>query len=280
MTTSELAPGAAAPAGPAPRRAGFGHILLSEWTKIRSVRSTVWSLIIFVVLTIGLTILLTSLTTHSFNKLGPGQKSQLLLDPAGLILAAGVNFGQLAICVLGVLVMSTEYSTGVIRSSLLAVPRRMPMLAAKIVVFAVIVLVLGELVAFGSFFIGAAIVHSHVSVSLSDPGVTRAVYGTGLYLAVLGLFALAIGGIIRHTAASIAVVLAFIIVLEPLSSLLPESWGNHVHGYLPTVAGREITRSVQLGGQVLSAWQGFGVFCLWTVVLLAIAGLVLSRRDA
>jgi ABC-2 type transport system permease protein len=267
MSQTEVTSRTPARAGQSGRPAGFGHLLLAEWTKIRSVRSTVWCLVAFVVVTIGLTFALTLVFNHSWNTLPPGRRATLTVDPAGVILAAGVNFGQLAICVLGVLVISTEYSTGVIRASLLAVPRRVPMMAAKIVVFAALIIVLGEVIAFGSFFIGALALHSHVSVSLSDPGVLRAVYGTGLYL-------------IRHTAGGIAVTLAFIIVLEPLASLLPDSWGAHVYGYLPTVAGREITRTTTLSGQVLSAWQGFGVFCLWTVILLAGATILLKRRDA
>ncbi len=271
-------------AGPPATRPGlaplrYGRLLQSEWTKIKSVRSTVWSLIVFVVLTVGLTYLLTALDSHLWTRLPRGRQFGIIADPVGVILASGVNFGQLAICVLGVMIMSTEYSTGVIRASLLAVPRRLPMLAAKAVVFGAIILVLGELVAFLSFFIGSAVLHVHAPVSLSDPGVTRAVVGTGLYLTVLGLFAMAIGSIVRHTAGAIAIVLAFIIVLEPLSSLLPESWGAHIHAYLPTVAGRELTRTVP-GTTLLTAWQGFGVFCLWTAVLIAIACVLLKTRDA
>jgi hypothetical protein len=191
-----------------------------------------------------------------------------------------VYFGQLTVIVLGVLVITSEYSTGAIRASLLAVPRRIPMLAAKGMVFAAIILVLGELVMFVSFFIGAALLHSHVPVSLSDPGVARAVVGGGLYLAVLGLFSMAIGSLVRHTAGSITGVIAFVIVLEPLSSLIPGSLGYHIHDYLPTSAGRMIIETVPSAHQVLSPWQGFGVFCLWTVVLLAAAGFLLRQRDA
>jgi ABC-2 type transport system permease protein len=268
---------ARASSGPAPLR--YGRLLQSEWTKIKTVRSTVWSLIAFVVLTVGVTLLITAVDAHVWDRLPLRSRLTLTADPVAVILGASVFLGELAICVLGVMIMSTEYSTGVIRSSLLAVPRRLPMLAAKAVVFGALILVLAELVSFASFFIGSALLHAHVSVSLSDHGVTRAVYGTGLYLTVLGLFAMAIGGIVRHTAGAIAIVLAFIIVLEPLSSLLPESWGAHIHAYLPTVAGRELTR-VTPGTTLLTAWQGFGVFCLWTAVLLAIACVLLKRRDA
>ncbi len=270
----------ASPPAPLARRAGFGHLLLSEWTKIRSVRSTVWSLILLVVLTLGITILITAITSAQWNKIGAASRTQIRLDPTNGILGAGLQFGQLTIIVLGVLLITSEYSTGVIRASLLAVPRRLPMLAAKGLVFAAITLVLGEIVMFASFFIGAAILHSHVSVSLSSPNVTRAVVGGGLYLAVLGLFALSIGALVRHTAGAITGVIAFVIVAEPLSSLIPGPWGDHIHDYLPTVAGRLVIQTARTSHQVLSAWQGFGVFCLWTAALFVAAAILLMRRDA
>jgi ABC-2 type transport system permease protein len=276
----------AAPARPAQlppvagRRAGFPNLLVSEWTKLRTVRSTVWSLILLVVLTLGITVLITAITSAQWNKIGASGRVTLLADPVNGILGAGVQFGQLTIIVLGVLVITSEYSTGAIRASLLAVPRRIPMLAAKGTVFAAVVLVLGEIVMFASFLIGAAILHSHVPVSLSSPDVARAVAGGGLYLAVLGLFAMAIGTLVRHTAGAITGVIAFVIVLEPLTQLIPGTWGNHIHDYLPTAAGRLIIQTSQHSGQVLSAWEGFGVFCLWTAVLLAVAGVLLKRRDA
>jgi ABC-2 type transport system permease protein len=279
VTSAAPARPASAPASPA-RRAGFGHVLLSEWTKIRSVRSTVWSLILLVVLTLGITILITAITSAQWNKIGAASRTQIRLDPTNGILGAGLQFGQLTIIVLGVLLITSEYSTGVIRASLLAVPRRLPMLAAKGLVFAAITLVLGEIVMFASFFIGAAILHSHVSVSLSSPNVTRAVVGGGLYLAVLGLFALSIGALVRHTAGAITGVIAFVIVAEPLSSLIPGPWGDHIHDYLPTVAGRLVIQTARASHQVLSAWQGFGVFCLWTAALFVAAAILLMRRDA
>jgi ABC-2 type transport system permease protein len=259
---------------------GFSRLLVSEWTKIRSVRSTVWSLILLVIVTLGFTGLFTWLTILQWDKTDPTQRAQIMADPVSTILGAGLEFGQLTICVLGVLVMSSEYSTGVIRASLLAVPRRIPMLAAKSVVFAVLVLVVGEIVTFPSFFLGAAILHNHAPVSLSDPGVARAVFGAGLYLAVLGLFALALGGIIRHTAGAITGVIAFVLVLAPLTQLIPGKIGKYVHAYLPTEAGQLIGQAHEQANQVLSPWEGFGVFCLWTALLLVIAGYLLKTRDA
>jgi ABC-2 type transport system permease protein len=267
-------------ASPPSRKPGFGNLLLAEWTKIRSVRSTVWSLALLIVVTIGFTALLTALTVAQWKNTSPDQKAQTIADPVSTILGSGLFLGQLAICVLGVLVISTEYSTGVIRASLLAVPRRLPMLYAKIVVFAVVVFVVGEVTTFISFFLGSAILHSKAPVALSDPGVLRAVIGGGLYLTVLGLFAMAIGGIVRHTAGSITGVIGFVLVLAPLAQLIPGSIGKHIHAYLPTEAGQLIGQSHEQSGQLLTPWQGFGVFLLWTVVLLAVAGYLLRHRDA
>jgi ABC-type transport system involved in multi-copper enzyme maturation permease subunit len=295
-STSTPAPVTALP--PA-HRARFGGLLLAEWTKIRSVRSTLWTLIIFVVVSLGLTSLFTWLTLNALNNGRRGERaSGIVTDPVSFILGTGLGLGQLAICVLGALVITSEYSTGAIRASLLAVPRRYPVLLAKGLVFAALVLVVGEVVAFVSYFIGAALVNGHVvnglltvaghhvtvhrtiTVSLSQPGVTQAVVGAGLYLTVLGLFALAISGLIRHTAGAIATVIGLVLVIFPLSSLLPDSWGAHIHAYLPTIAGQLIANDKPQAGQLLSAWQGFGVFCAWTALLLAGAFYLLQRRDA
>jgi hypothetical protein len=279
MTTTS-APASAPAAAPA-RPVAFSHLLAAEWTKIRSVRSTVWTVILFVVITIGLTSLFTWLTASNWT--GPHaapRDATILNDPVGFILGSGLGLGQLTLCVLGVLVISSEYSTGVIRASLLAVPKRTPMLVAKATVLAILLLVVGEIVSFGSFFVGSAILHSHVPVSLSGNDVTRAVVGSGLYLAVLGLFSMAIGGLIRHTAGGITTAIGVVFVLPILAGLLPNSWGAHVNGYLPEQAGTLVGQVHASGGQVLSAWQGFGVFCLWTLVLMVAAGFLLNRRDA
>jgi ABC-2 type transport system permease protein len=298
-TVSPAAPAAAPAPAPAARPGRFVGDLLGEWTKIRSVRSTLWTLIIFVVVSLGLTALLTWLTLNNLSHGRHGSAaSGLVTDPVSFILGTGLGLGQLAICVLGALVITAEYSSGTIRASVLAVPRRYPMFLAKMLVFAVIVFVVGEIVAFVSYFIGAALVNNHVitnsfflahhvinvhhkiTVSLSQPGVLRAVFGSGLYLTVLGLFALAIGGLIRHTAGAITAVIGMVLVIFPLAGLLPSSWGAHVHAYLPTVAGQLITADKHTSGQLLSPWQGFGVFCAWVALLLAAAILLLDRRDA
>ncbi|QKG19393.1 ABC transporter permease [Actinomadura verrucosospora] len=262
------------------RRPGFGRLMLAEWTKIRSVRSTMWSLILLVVLDLGFTALFVGLTVGQWDKAGEGDRAQIMADPVGTILGSGFSLSQLTVCVLGVLVIASEYSTGMIRASLLAVPRRLPMLWAKSAVFALIVLVFGLVVSFLSFFIGAAILHSKAPVSIGDPGVLRAVIGGGLYLAMLGLFAMAIGAIVRHPAGGITGVIAFVLVLAPLAQLLPGSLGDHVHAYLPSEAGQLIAKAHQGKNDLLTPWEGYGVFAAWTAALLGVAAFLLRRRDA
>jgi ABC-2 type transport system permease protein len=283
MTTAKPVEAAGALSVPQgrPPLARFAGLLRAEWTKIRSVRSTVWTLALFVVLTVGLTAGLTALIVH--NQQGPRaavRDATIIGDPVGFILGAGIGLGQLTICVLGVLVITTEYSTGVIRASLLAVPKRLPMLLAKVSVFAALMLVLAEAVSFGSFFVGSALLHSMVAVSLNDHNVLRAVVGAGLYLTVLGLFALAIGTLIRHTAGGIATVIGAVLVVPILTGLLPGDWGAHINAYLPEQAGSLVYGAHRAAAQLLSAWEGFGVFCLWTLALLVAGAWLLQRRDA
>ncbi|MER5950775.1 ABC transporter permease [Streptomyces sp. NPDC001904] len=262
------------------RGPSFAHLMRSEWTKIRSVRSTIWSLGILIVLTLIFTVLFMEMGVANWDKSDASQQAAMRLDPTGTILGSGILLSQLAICVLGTMVIASEYSTGMIRSSLLAVPTRTPVLAAKGAVFGLLVLVVGEVTSFASFFIGAPILHDKAPVSIGDAGVLRAVIGCGVYLALLGLFALAAGAIIRHTAASITGVIGFVLVLAPMAKLLPGSVGKHIHAYLPTEAGYLITQQHARSGDVLGPWQGLGVLALWTAVLLVVAGVLLNRRDA
>jgi ABC-2 type transport system permease protein len=264
------------------RRAGFGHDMLAEWTKIRSVRSTFWTLIVAVVVIVGFTALITWVTVANWN--GPhaaARDVRAVTDPTSIIFGASIYLGQLAIAVLGVLVMTTEYSTGVIRASLLAVPRRYTMLAAKVAVFILVMFVLAEIIVFGSFFVGAAILHSHVSVSLGDHDVLRATLGAGLYLTAFGLLALSIGVLLRHTAGAISIAVAVAFVLPILTGLLPDtSFFNHLNAYLPQQAGSQVYLVRPGGIPLLSAWQGFGVLCIYVVVLLGIGAYLFDRRDA
>jgi ABC-2 type transport system permease protein len=280
MSTLQAPGHTAVPAGQG-ARAPWTGLLLAEWTKIRSVRSTIWSLAAFVVVAIGLCTLIALLVANQWNKAGPHpEHASILADPTGAIYGAGFDLGQLAIAVLGVIVITSEYSSGAIRSSLLAVPRRLSMLTAKAVVFGVLVFAVSAVTVFAVFFIATTIYHPDFVVTLGQPGVLRATIGGILYLTVLALFAMAIGGLIRHTAGAIATVIGLILVVPIIMSLIPGTIAAHINAYLPTQAGHLIGQTAQQSGDLLSPWQGFGVFCLWTAVLLAAAGWLLQRRDA
>jgi ABC-type transport system involved in multi-copper enzyme maturation permease subunit len=260
----------------------FGNVLRSEWTKLRGVRSTYWTLLAAVVAAVGISALISSIYVSRYSTLSLAEKAQF--DPTSFSLN-GVFLAQLAIGVLGVLVITSEFSTGAIRSTFAAVPQRRAVLAAKATVFTAVTLVVGLVSCFAAFFVGQAILSSQgIQASISDPGVLRAVAGSGLYLAVLGLFALGIGTLIRHSAGAIAALFGIILVLPGLVAALPASWSNGISKYLPSNAGQAITRTIHgaggRGGPSLSPWVGLGVFCLYAAVTLAFAAVVVSRRDA
>jgi ABC-2 type transport system permease protein len=282
MTTTAPATPAQVPSLPdAGHRPSFGNIMAAEWTKIRSVRSTYWTIISFAVVTIGITALLAWLTeSHWYGPHAASRDATYLSNPTGSMLDGPMFLGQLVISVLGVLVMTSEYSTGVIRASLLAVPRRLHMLAGKVAVFTALLFVVTEIVCFCSFFVGSAILHAHVPVGLGDHNVTRAVIGAGLSLTAIGLIALGVGALIRHTAGSIATILGVLFLGPIFLPLLPSSWGAHISAYQPALAGLTIIRVDQPASQLLSAWQGFGVLCVWAAIVLAAAAILLRKRDA
>jgi ABC-type transport system involved in multi-copper enzyme maturation permease subunit len=275
MTAATLHLGTAAPAS-GPGLAGFRRLLRSEWTKIWSVRSTAWSLAILVIGGVGLNALLVGLMAAHWNTLSTADRQAVTVRG---VFGPGLTFAQLPLCVLGVLVITSEYSTGMIRSSLLAVPRRTPVLAAKAAVFGVVAFAAGGLLAFVSFPIARAMLGSRVPESLGDPATLRAAVGVGLYLAVLGVFSFAVGVMVRHTAAAITAIIVIFVVFGDLSQLLPGSVGRHINAYMPANAGILVTHIRQQAADLLSPWQGFGVLCLWTAVLLAAAGFLLARRD-
>jgi ABC-2 type transport system permease protein len=265
---------------PATRPAGLTGTLRSEWTKLRTVRSTGFSLLAMAVIALGLMSLIAWATMKQWPHLEPGDRVDLAGHPLEVILVRPVFVSQLVVAVLGVMVISAEYTTGMIRSTLQAQPRRLTVLIAKIAVFAALMLVVGELLSFAAFFVGRPIIASHIPVALGDPGVVRSVLGAGLYLALLGLFALAFGAILRHTAGAITAVLGIVLILSNLTGLLPDSWGHHINAWMPTNAGQLIMQPRPEADSLLSAWQGLAVFAGWTALLLTIAAVLFARRDA
>jgi ABC-2 type transport system permease protein len=259
------------------RASTFADVLGSEWVKLRSVRSTFWALTVTVVLGIGLGAVISAATAHAYARLSVSGK--LSWDPTG-ISQSGVAIASVAIVVLGVLCVSSEYSSGMIRTSLIAVPKRGRVLAAKSLVFAVATLVVGEVVCFAAFFVGQALISGHAPHAvLGDPGVARAVAGGGLYLAVLAVLSVAAGALLRHAAAAITCMVAVLSVLPGIAQALPDSWRNPVTEFWPTQAGSQLT-NVYHSAHTLQPWPGFGVMCLFVAIVYGIAWTLLDRRDA
>jgi hypothetical protein len=261
---------------PAYRAASFADVVRSEWTKARTVPSTIWTLITVTVLGIGLSALISSLAANHYAK---NPSSHANWDPTS-ISNAGFGIAQLAIGVLGVLLITSEYSSGAIGSTLAAVPRRGRVFGAKSIVIVVLSFVVVEVLAFVAFFIGQALISGHApTATLGQTGVVRALIGAGLYGALLATMGLAFGTIIRSAAGAIAVLVAILYVLPGIAGALPTSIANKVQEYWPTQAGGQVTQVVHTAN-TLSPWAGFGVFLLFVAVLSGVAFTLLNRRDA
>jgi hypothetical protein len=254
------------------------RVAASEWTKFVSLRSTRWSLGIGVLLTILFPVLFAFVTRSHWATMSPHERADR--SPLDIALA-GVNVAQLAIAVLGVLVISGEYSTGMIRSTLIAVPKRLPVLWAKIGVYALVSFVLILPAVLAAFFASQAILDGkHIlQISFGDPGVARSVIGGAVYVMLVGIFALGIGAIVRSTAGGIATFAGIFFVLPPLMNILPTSWNNAITKYLPSEAGRQLF-SLTTGAHSLSPLWGGLLMVGYCAAVVAIAAVLLVRRDA
>lgn len=252
------------------------RVIRSELTKLRSVRSTYWSLFATLLFIIGIGILVCVIFNARWPHLAPHERADFKPLRANL---AGVNFAQLAIGVLGVLVITAEYSSGMIRATFSAVPKRLPVLWAKTIVFAAVAFVLTLPAIFIVFFAGQAILAGqHINISISHPGVVRALIGAALYLMVMGVFGLGLGAILRSTAGGISALAAVVFVLPPIIGLFPTSFANSVDPYLPSNAGGAVW-TITPDPNTLAPWAGFAVFCGYAVAALVISAFLMSRRD-
>jgi ABC-2 type transport system permease protein len=257
------------------------RVALSEWTKLRTLRSTRYALLAGVAMTIGFAIIPALVNASRWGRMSAADKAGFHPLETSLI---GVSIAQLAIGVLGVLIISGEYSTGMIRSTFAAVPKRLPVLWAKAGVFGLVTLVLALPSTLIAFFSAQAILKGHslnghdIALSFSDPGIARAVIGGALYLTLIGLLGLGLGAILRNTAGGISALAAILFVLPPLTSVLPASWGDAISPYLPSNAGTAI---MQTGhpAHTLAPWTGLGLLAGYTAVAIAIAAIQLRRRD-
>jgi ABC-2 type transport system permease protein len=257
-------------------RASFAGAVRSEFTKIFSVRSTYWTLLAMLVVTVGFGAL-ASWGAASHGTHGP------YFDPTMQSLA-GLYISQLIIGVLGVLVISSEYTTGMIRTTLSTMPRRGTMVAAKALVFTVVAFVAGLITSFASFFLGQALMSSHhINATLGQPGVLRAVIGGALFLTACGLLAFGLGLLIRHTAGGISAVVGLLFVITVLTQFLPSGWQDHFDKWIPALAGGQIwTVVAQPPGSTLefAPWPGFAVLCGYAAIAVVAGVLLFRKRDA
>jgi len=257
--------------------------LRSEFTKMRTVRSTTWTLIVTVLAVVGIGAIATAVTAAQWRK--GGVVDHFNFDPTARSLA-GIFLGQIVIGVLGVLVMSAEYGTGTIRATLSAVPNRPLVLACKAAVFGAVALVVSEILTFAAFFLGQSLLKGSTPyATLSQPNVLRAVAGAGMVLAVLGLLALGLATIIRHTAGSLATYFGLLLVLPLILQAFPASIQRHVLPYMPLVIGETMATTRPLlnafgGVTPLSPWVGFGLLCAYAAAALVVGGVLMVRRDA
>jgi ABC-type transport system involved in multi-copper enzyme maturation permease subunit len=271
---------ALAPAQEIPRlehrgRVTQARVMLSEWTKLRSVRSTKWSLFSAFVFTIGLPAIAAAVVSHHWPHMSPQDRADF--NPLDVSIA-GVQIAQLAIGVLGVLVITAEYSTGMIRASMTAAPKRLPVLWAKCIVYAAVTIALMTPAIVISFFISQAILsRRNIDISFTAAGVPRVVFGAALYIVVIGLFGLGLGAIVRNTAGGIATFAGLMFVLPPLMNVFPASWNAAASPYVPLQAGQALLRLHR--GDQLAPWTGFAVLCAYAGTAIVIAAILLRRRD-
>jgi len=247
----------------------MSQVLAAEWTKLRSIRSTYWLLLVGAAVTVGLALLITV-------GLGSGKVEVTgTFDPAGISLL-GVWFGQITFAVVGVLTMTSEYATGSIRTTLAAVPRRGVLLAAKLAAVGLIVAGIGMAISLTAFLSGQAVLAGqHRAVGLGDPGSVRAVLSAGGYLTAMGLIGVAVGALLRNTVAAVLTVLAIGLGPSLLGALFPAWIRDHVLRYLPGPIGNRIIATDP--GPTVADYVVLGT---WVAVLAVLAFVLIRRRDA
>ncbi|MEU2085442.1 ABC transporter permease [Streptomyces albus] len=251
------------------------RVLTSEWTKIRSVRSTVWTLAAAVLVTIGLGALICAVTASTFDDLSPTSRTTF---DATYTSFAGMGIGQLAMIAFGVLVVSAEYSTGMIRNSLAAVPQRATFLWCKVLVAGPLVLVVGMITSFGTFFLGQALLGPH-GVGIGDPGVLRAVFGGGLYMALIALFAIGITFVLRSPLLAFAILMPWFFLVSNILGTVEAT--KKVGQYLPDQAGTTVISVVpDTLDRPYGPWEGLLILVGWTAAALVAGLIVLKKRDA
>jgi ABC-type transport system involved in multi-copper enzyme maturation permease subunit len=280
VITSPLpAPSNSAPAQRPEYKVTGRRVLRSEWSKLWSLRST------WITLGVGLLFLvgfgLIAAARYKSSVTSGRQLDPDFADATALSLSLfGVSLAQLALGVLGVLVTAGEYSTGMIRSTLAAVPKRLPVLWSKATVFGVVAFAIGLVGAFVTFLIGSGILSgTPAALRISESGVVRSLIGAAVYLGLVGVIGAALGALLRSIAGGISVLVAALMLVPGLISLLPASWHNTIQPYLPSVAGESMF-ALHKAAHTLSPGAGLAVFVAWTALVVATAAWRLKRADA
>lgn len=260
-----------------PSKVTLARVVRSEWTKLRSLRSTWVTLALAAALSLGLAAIIGA-TLGDPQDGGGGPPASVAADPTAALLA-GTSLASLVLGVLGAIAASGEYSTGTVRASLTAVPRRLPVLVGKTVVLAVVTALAGGAMAAGSFALGSALLGNGLEASWGDPGVVTAVVGRTGYLVAIALLGLGLGWLLRSTPGAITVLVAIVFVLPPLLPLIPWSWVQTATDYLPGGAGQSLGSTVA-AAQTMSTATASLTLGLWALVPLVFAGVLLVRRDA
>ncbi|WP_077796703.1 ABC transporter permease [Streptomyces sp. JHA26] len=252
------------------------QVVRSEWTKIRSVASTVWTLSLAVVVTVALGMLISALAKNEFGDMS--ERERLFFDPT-FISFAGMSLGQLAMIVFGVLVVANEYSSGMIRTSLAAVPQRGTFLFSKIVVATGLALVVSMVTSFVTFFLGQVML-GDLKASIGDPGVLRAVIGGGLYMTLIAVFSMGVAAMLRSPMLSLGILMPFFFLISNILGNVDVT--KKVGQFLPDQAGSKIMQVVTPidDDTPYGPWGGLGIMVLWVVAALVGGYLVLKRRDA
>lgn len=254
------------------------RVIRSEWKKLRSLRSTRWCLLLAVVIMLGAPIIYSLVEMSQWSTLSHHDRATFdSIDAA----AAGHYLAQLAVGFLGVLTITGEYATGMIRSSFMAVPRRLPLLWGKLVVFAAVVFTLMLISSVIAFYATQAIVAPHhVNVSITAPHALRVVIMTPVVITIVGMLSIALGALTRSTAGAAAILVFLMFVLSGVAALLPSSIANDVNPYLPINAAYTAATSTFDPGAHLSTWGGFGVFSALVVIIIALSAARFRHGDA
>jgi ABC-2 type transport system permease protein len=286
MTTTLEATRPTAPSVPADAHLSFPRIVKSEWIKLRTLRSTMWALIITVVVMVGFSVLLAfvahNFATPSAGGQGQGPPSDGMTNPevVQFVNTFGYHFAELVVAVLGVLLITGEYGTGMIRSTMAAVPKRVPALIAKYLVVGVTTFVVSAVAIGISYLVTKPILgRDNLNAGLSGQTI-RVFLGCALLLALISLFALSIGTLMRHSAGSISTVLGILLLVPIILGILSNfvSWADNVAKWMPGSVGDRIIATTTNSGD-LTPWQGFGMLALYVVVLGAVSAVLLRRRD-